>query len=225
LTDRAVRFGSDLGGDIGPGAVISNEQGTSQVGGYNGFQGPLDMFEPSLQSMTAYNIWVDIKNGPFNQDTSVDPPIKLDTGDLYSVHVQKNGDAQRTTLFSGYLAARTPVGQADIGFTTPHLTRLVAGGIAGHSTTTNLYFDDIYLSKSGFNSTVPRAFGFTVPVTAQATPLTVKISGADVEITWSAGALEASTTLSAADWAPVANAVSPYKTRPDVARRFYRTKQ
>jgi len=226
LTDRSVRFGGDSGPNIGPGAVISDEPGAGrQVGGYNGQNG-IELFDPAIQSRTPYNIWVDIKNGPFNQDKSTTPPTNLDTGDTYAVHVQKDGATQRTTILTGFLSSRNPVGAADVGFTTPQLTRLILGGLGGHSTSTNLFFDDIYLSQSGFNSTVPRAFGFTVPVSETVKPptLAIKRVGADLEITWSAGTLESSTPL-ARGWTAVANAVSPLKVKPDAAMRFYRAKQ
>jgi hypothetical protein len=226
LTDRPVRFGGDSGADIGPGAVISDESGAGrQVGGYNGSNG-IELFNPALESRTTYNVWVDIKNAPFSQDKSTTPPTNLDTGDTCTVHVQKDGATQRTTIFTGFLSSRNPVGAADVGFTTPHLTRLIMGGLGGHSTSTNLFFDDIYLSQSGFNSTVPRAFGFTVPVAETAKPptLAIKRVGAELEITWSAGTLESTTTLTSG-WTAVANAVSPLKVKPDVAQRFYRAKQ
>jgi len=227
LTDRPVRFGGDSGADIGPGAVISDEPGAGrQVGGYNGWQNPVELFDPALQPSTAYNIWVDIKNGPFNKDNSTTPPTNLGTGDTYSVHVAKDGTTQRTTIIANYAASRNPVGAADVGFTTPQLTRLILGGLGGHSTSTNLFFDDIYLSKTGYNTTVPRAFGFTVPVAETVKPptLAIKRVGAELEITWSAGTLESSTAL-ASGWTAVANAVSPLKVKPDAAMRFYRAKQ
>ncbi|MBI4663654.1 MAG: LamG domain-containing protein [Verrucomicrobia bacterium] len=227
LTDRPVRFGGDSGADIGPGAVISDEPGTGrQVGGYNGWQNPVELFDPALQPRTAYNIWVDIKNGPFNKDNSTTPPTNLDTGDTYSVHVAKDGTAQRTTIISNYAASRNPVGAADVGFTTPMLSRLILGGLGGHSTSTNLFFDDIYLSKSGYTTTVPRAFGFTVPVAAAPSALSIKaVAGGEIEITFGGGTLESTTSLPGG-WTAVPNATaSPYKTKPDTVARFYRVRQ
>ncbi|MBI2948118.1 MAG: LamG domain-containing protein [Verrucomicrobia bacterium] len=224
VTDRSVRFGSDVGGsgnDIGPGAVISNEVGTGvQVGGANGNGSPVDFgADPVVAQKSAYNVWVDFKNDPF-------PADQTSTGDTYTIYAQKDGASQRTKIVTDYVSARNPVGQADVGFTTKDLDKLIIGGLSGHSTSTNLYFDDFYLSQTGFNSTVPRAFGFTVPVAETVKPptLSIKRSGAELEITWSAGTLESSTTLTSG-WATVANAVSPVKVKPDAAARFYRARQ
>ncbi len=167
LTDRRQSSGTEVGTNVGPGAVISDERGIRLVGGYHGHQNTLDFgqLEPVLEPDTPYNVWVDIKNGPFTKDASANPPVEIDTGDTYSIHVAKDGASHRTTVISNYPASRDPVGLADRGFTQPVLDKLVIGALAGHSGTTNLFLDDIYLSKSGYNSTVPRALGFTEPVT------------------------------------------------------------
>ncbi len=223
LTDRSVRFGNEAGADIGPGAVISDEAGTGRlVGGYNGWTNPLESFEPALQQLTPYNIWVDIKNGPFTQDTSATPAVNLDTGDTYSIHVQKDGGGARTTIINNYPASRNPIGAADIGFTTPLLTRLIVGAPSGHSTTANLYFDDIYLSQSGYNSSVPRVFGFTTPIPSELPKLNISVVGGTLEIGWSSGTLQSSSSVNG-PWEPVAGAKAP-SHRPAIseAAQFFR---
>jgi hypothetical protein len=88
-----------------------------------------------------------------------------------------------------------------------------------------LLFDDFYLSQSGYNSSVPRTFGFTTPVTGQAVSLGIKMSGTQIEISWAGGTLESSTSVTSG-WAAVPNAAaSPYKATPDGGQRFYRVKQ
>lgn len=81
LTDRNVRFGSDVGAsgnDIGPGAIVSDELGWGlMLGGANGNNMPVEFFEPILEPDTVYNVWVDITNGPFPEDRS-------STGDTYT---------------------------------------------------------------------------------------------------------------------------------------------
>jgi hypothetical protein len=228
LTDRAVRFGTDTGNDIGPGAVISTEPGFHLVGGYNGWQGSLDFgpMDPVLEADTLYNVWVDIRNGPFDVDP-VDPSFVYSTGDIYSIHVQKDGDPTRSTIISGYVASRNPVGQADIGFTRPNLDKLIIGTLGTQSTTRNVFIDDIYLSKSGYNATVPRAAGFTEPVGGGggSTPtLAIGLSGTQIRISFSGGTLESSDSLTGG-WAPVAGATSPYLVTPDAPKRFYRVRQ
>jgi hypothetical protein len=223
LTDRNIRFGSDVGtsgNDIGPGAIASTDNGWGMglmLGGGNGTGVPPDFFEPVLDLETVYNVWVDIKNGPFPEDAS-------STGDTYSIFVAKEGTAQRTTVLTDYISARGQ-GQADIGFATKDLNKLLLGGLTGTSTTTNLFFDDIYLSKSGFLSTVPRPFGFTTPVQPPADiTLGIARDGTQVRVTWSAGTLEAAEAVNG-PWNPVAGATSPYTTTPSAAAQFYRAKQ
>jgi hypothetical protein len=223
LTDRNVRFGSDVGAggnDIGPGAIISNEAGVGlQVGGANGTGAAVEFFDPVLTFKTVYNVWVDLKNGPFPDDNS-------STGDTYTIHVAKDGTAQRTTILKDYISARGQ-GAADVGFATKDLDKLIVGGLNGTSTTTNLFFDDIYLSKPGYSTTVPRAFGFTQPVTApvSAPTVAIKLSGTQVEINWTGGTLESSASVTGG-WSAVTGApTSPYKVTPDGAQKFYRVKQ
>jgi hypothetical protein len=200
--------------------VISDEFGAGlQIGGANGNTSPVDFaFDPILAANSFYNVWVDIKNGPFPED-------QTSTGDTYSIFVQKDGSGQRMPIVTDYVSARGQ-GQADIGFATKDLDKLIMGGLDGHSTTTNLFFDDIYLSKSGFNSTVPRAAGFTTPVPGGPTTpasLSINLSGAQVEIAFSGGTLESATSINGA-WAPVTPAASPYRTTPEGAQRFYRVR-
>ncbi|MCK6499869.1 MAG: LamG domain-containing protein, partial [Nitrospira sp.] len=65
LTDRRIRFGSDV--NNGPGARISDEQDELvRLGNANGYQAPLELFDPPLDPMTAYNVWVDVDNGPLS---------------------------------------------------------------------------------------------------------------------------------------------------------------
>ncbi len=220
LTDRNMRFGTDVGNagnDLGPGAVASTELGWGlMLGGANGFGFPVEYYEPILQIRTVYNVWVDITNGPMTQEP-------FSTGDTYSIHVAREGQAQRTTVLADYQSARGP-GAADVGFATPHLDKLILGALTGHSTTTNLFFDDIYISKSGFLSTVPRPFGFTTPLPGQPPTLSIARSGAQVIVSWSAGALESAPEVSG-PWTPVAGATSPFTTPTTEAARFYRARQ
>jgi hypothetical protein len=140
---------------------------------------------------------------------------------------QKDGaTGPRSTILTNYTSARGQ-GAADVGFATKDLDKLVVSGLTGHSTSTNLFFDDFYLSQSGFNSTVPRVFGFTTPVTnsVPAATMAIRISGSQVEISWTAGTLESSATVNSG-WATVADATtSPYKVTPGGKQQFYRTKR
>ena len=105
------------------------------------------------------------------------------------------------------------------------LDKLVVNARGGSGTEQLVLFDDFYLSKSGLNATVPRAYGFSVPV-APAPTLAIRLDGTQIEITWSGGTLESSAGLSGG-WAPVPNASSPYRPQPAMegTQRFYRVKQ
>jgi hypothetical protein len=227
VTDRRLRFGNEVGGNVGPGALITDAQTPTfrYVAGYTGWPAVLDIgpFEnPEIVADKAWNIWVDFNNGPFQYDNTQDPPVAINTGDLYSIHVAEDGSAERFTVFSDEIASRNPIGQADTGFTTKDLDRLILGGIAGHSTSTNLYIDDIYLSKEGYNSTVPREFGFSTPIVEADPPMMdIQLIGSDISITWDRGVLE-STDAIGGSWAPVPGATSPYTPTIEGTQRFYR---
>ena len=221
LTDRNVRFGSDVGAagnDIGPGAIVSNEPGWGlMLGGANGNGASVEFYEPILQFQTVYNVWVDIKNDPLTPDP-------FSSGDIYSIHVAKDGEAQRTTVIRDYLSARGP-GAADVGFATDTLDKLILGALAGHTADARLlFFDDLYLSKSGYLSTVPRPFGFTTPLPGQPPSLSISRSGNQVTVSWSAGTLESAPAVTG-PWTPVSGATSPYTTPAAEAARFYRARQ
>ncbi len=222
LTDRRLRFGNEI--NNGPGVVISDEQDDlDRLGGANGYQGLLEFFDPPLDAMAPYNVWIDVHNGPFvNPNPDTGEPGS--TGDTYSIHVQKDGGGARTTILQDYAADRNPVGQADTGFTLPILDSLSILGRASHSTTKNLLFDDFYLSKTGFLTTVPRAFGATTPVPGTAPTLGVQRSGSQVQITYAGGSLESAPAANG-PWDAVAGATSPYNASTDGTQRYFRVRQ
>lgn len=89
-----------------------------------------------------------------------------DTPIEYSVHLQKEGDATRTTLFQSYVADRDAV-NIDPFFDAPgtDLTHLSFAAIGANQGTSNVRFDDFCLSGDGFNSTTPVPASSSVPVT------------------------------------------------------------
>jgi hypothetical protein len=227
LTDRRLRFGNEVGANVGPGAIVTDENTPTfrHVGGYVGWPAVLDigLQDPEIETNIVWNVWVDIDNGPFQYDNST-PPVAINTGDLMSIYVAQDGQSQRTTILSNQIAARNPIGQIDLGFTTPDLDRLIVGAMAEHSSTTNLFFTDIYLSKDGFNSSVPRAFGYTIPVVEEEPPtLDIEWDGAQITITWTHGELESATAIDGA-WSPVPGATSPYQPTVEGSSRFFRAR-
>ncbi len=215
LTDRRLRFGNETSN--GPGARLSDElDDQDRLGGAYGYQGAIELMDPVLDPLTAYNVWVDINNGP--------PEEGISTGDTYSIYVQKASGGARTTVLVDYPADRDPVGATDVGLTLPDLDSLAIIGRASHSATQILLFDDLYLSKGGFLATVPRAFGFSVPVSGQPPTLSVGRSGAQIEISYAGGTLEAA-LVPTGPWADVAGASSPYKANTDGSQRYFRVRQ
>jgi hypothetical protein len=173
LTDKGVRFLSDYLGDLGPGVRLQNPNGDLQVGSENGYQSPLDFATMTFQPGTVYNLWIDVTND------------RIANADLLSVFIARDGDKNRTTLFSDIRSNRNPDDTTFLGPTRPTLVYLAVGA---NTATSPVFFDDFYLSKSGYNSTVPRAFGFTTPIPemAPATPpsLTATRSGTNVVVSW-----------------------------------------
>lgn len=215
LTDRRLRFGNEV--NNGPGARLSDEtDDLDRVGGANGYQGQLELMDPALDPLTAYNVWVDINNGPFQAEVT--------TGDTYSIHVQKASGGAKTTILADYAADRDPVGAIDTGATLPDLDSLAIIARASHSTTQNLLFDDLYLSQGGYLTTVPRAFGFSIPVSGAPPSLSVSRADGQVAITFGGGTLESAASATG-PWSEVAGATSPFRANADGAQRFFRVKQ
>jgi hypothetical protein len=88
---------------------------------------------------------------------------------------------------------------------------------AGNSTTDSALFDDFYLSKSGYNGTIPRAFGYGGP----AVSLQIQWNGSQVEVLWPEGKLQEATSVNG-PWSDVTGANAPsYQFTPS-GQKFYR---
>lgn len=212
LTDRSLRFvtdASDAGG-VGPAALPSNEAGDLMVGARFGVAGVRAFVPPVLEANTVYSVWIDVRNDP------------VAVGDTFSIWMQKAGDPSRTQLFDGYVSDRDPNGDppgAGGAPTKPDLDKVFVGNDEANA----VFFDDLYISRSGYSSTVPRVFGFTTPVGGAAPSLTISRAGTEIEVTWSSGSLESATALTG-PWDAVA-ATSPYRTPTTGSVVFYRARQ
>jgi hypothetical protein len=177
--------------------------------------GTVEFSPQPLQTNVVYAVWIDINNLPMN-----DPAAP---NDVFSVYIQKEGDANRTELFKDYLSnldltAVDPV----LGGASPDLDKLFVGG---NNTADSALFDDFYLSKSGFNTTLPRVYGFTAPLGGAPTQGASLRAAPQVEISWTEGTLESSTSLPG-NWSTVTGAAPPsYKTSPDGTQRYFRVRQ
>lgn len=216
LTDKNIRAYGDAESNIGP--VFYANHDTTLVdwfpGVRNGVGSPIEYGLDPLARNAVYAVWIDIRNVPMSDPAS---PY-----DIFSVYLQKEGDAARTTLFTEYLSDRDPfTPDVILGAMTPDLDKLF---VAGNNTGESAWFDDFYLSKSGYNNTLPRAFGYSEPVGGQAPSLTIARSGAEVEVAWTAGVLEAAPAVNG-PWSAVEGATSPHKTAPAEGARFYRARR
>lgn len=112
-----------------------------------------------------------------------------------------------------------------MGFATDTLDKVILGALANHTAGASLlFFDDLYLSKSGYLSTVPRPFGFTTPLPGQPPRLVIARNGTQITVSWDGGTLESAPAVTG-PWTPVSGATSPYITPATEAARFYRARQ
>lgn len=216
LTDQNIRAYGDADDNIGPILYLNHDTTALDwfPGVRNGVGGPIEYATTSLDTNAVYAVWIDVRNVPKSDPVS---PY-----DVYSVYLQKEGTASRTELFKDYLSDRDPFLEDPVlGAMAPDLDKLF---IAGNNTTDSAWFDDFYLSDSGYNSTVPRAFGFSQPVGGQGPTVALTLNGGQVSVVWTGSALEAAPAVTG-PWTTVAGAASPYTTPPSGAAQFYRARQ
>lgn len=214
LTDVPLRGSGDSLDNVGPAVSVSNVTGEWVVGARNDTTangGLLEYAPDPLPADTLYSVWIDITNVPI--DNAV-------YNDLYTVYIQKDGDAGRTTLFTQYKSDRDKnIIDAVLPLMSPVLDKLF---VSSTSATDNGWFDDFYLSSNGVNASVPREPGYS----GAPPEITMGISLADgqVTITFEAGTLEAAAAVEG-PWTPVDGAAAPSHTvTPDGAAEFYRVR-
>ncbi len=222
LTDKSQRSYGDEFVNIGPvlysagfiNDVIGAADNAWYLGARNGWLGentsnPIDFPGPALAPNTVYNVWINVTNAPLAEAAS----------DTFTVYLQKDGETERTVLFQDYTSDRDlyyvdPV----LGGILPNLDKLV---VMGNSGTFSAVFDDFYLSKSGYNATVPRPYGSTA--SQPPGPLAIRRVGNQVEITWTHGRLQQATSVTG-PWTDVSGSpTSPYSVEPAGVSMFYRS--
>jgi hypothetical protein len=220
VTDRAYRFWGDNNdaGGFGPAVLASTSSGSLMFGAVNGPGGVFTAGGTTLESNVVYNIWIDITNGTLTAG--------VETGDKFTVWVQKDGDAApRTMILQDYISDRSPTGDpAGAGGT---LTRAVLDKlIVGFNDVGSLLFDDFYISKSGYNPTIPRPYGFTTPIgQSQGTPtISVGRNADKVRIIYSNGTLQSAPSVTG-PWGNVSGATSPYEVTPSGTEQYYQVRQ
>ncbi len=210
LTDKNIRSHGDTIVNIGP--VLHATYATATppwyLGATNVLYGTFDSAVDPLETGALYSVWINIKNEPMD---SLESPY-----DVFSVYIKKDGAAERTELFMDYLSDRdaaTP--DPVLGPMMPNLDKLF---VSGNNTAASLWFDDFYISKSGYNATEP------APFNQGGTPeVSIAVQGADVVLTFTG-------TLTAADqltgpWTDVVGATSPVTISASGGQKFYRAKQ
>jgi hypothetical protein len=221
LTDKSQRSYADefvnIGSVVYPSAFTNDGVGLTTngwfVGARNNVGGGIDFPADALEADTVYNVWIDVTNAPMG-----DPFYQ---NDVFTVYMAKEGTATRTAVFQDYVSDRDLFAiDAVLGGMRPDLDKLV---VIGNSAAFSAMVDDFYLSKGGYNATVPRAYGFT----GGTPPSAVQIgwSGNQVEIRWTSGVLQEASSITGS-WTDVTGATIPsYKVTPSTGAKFYRARQ
>jgi hypothetical protein len=214
LTDKQVQFYYQLDANVGPVIQPTVNDPAQKPGDWLMAAREAELtsrrFDTNvLQSGAVYAVWIDVTNVPLGDRSPAN-------ADRFSVHIQKEGETTRTTIFQDLASDR----DLDLddglsgGLPTDHLSRIVLGG---NSDTDSALFDDFYLSKSGHNATIPRPPGFAGTVPA----LTIQRAGSQFQILWSEGRLQEADVVPG-EWRDVSGATSPYALTAGAGKRFYR---
>jgi hypothetical protein len=162
-----------------------------------------------LQTGVVYSVWIDVTN------VFIGDRFFPDNYDVFSVYIQKEGDPVRTRIFSNFLSDRDLQLDDPLtgGLPTDNLSRIYLGG---NSATDSALFDDFYLSKSGYNATIPRPAGYTGP----GARLQLQWTGSQWQILFQGKLQEATSIIG--PWSDVPGAVSPHPISTTGAGRFFR---
>ena len=125
-----------------------------------------------LTTNVNYYCWLDVSND--NTHAVINGSVTNTVQEpIFSLWIQKQGDASRTLLFSGFHGNRN---YANNGINSdnmsPYLNKVFASmgtesiqaadiGGAFFATNNMVLLDDFYLSANGYNSTIPRLFNLT----------------------------------------------------------------
>jgi hypothetical protein len=206
LTDRSLRFYTDVddSGGSGPHVRISNAEGDLRFASRNGVGASTEFLASALETNATYNLWINVSNGP------------VAVGDTFSAYIQREGEASRTLLFEGFIGDRNPSGDpagAGGSPTRPDLDKL----FIGNDSVGAVFFDDLYISKAGFNSTVPRSN------VVEATPtLALVRNGNNIVINFTGGRLQSAPTVTG-PWTDVVGATAPsFTVTATENARFFR---
>ncbi len=214
ITDASVQFYYQLDSNVGPFVRPTINDGSQNPGDWllaarDIPYSPLTFDTNVLQVGAVYSVWIDITN------VFVGDRIYPDNYDTYNVYLQKEGDPGRTLVFANFTSDRDLLSNDPLtgGTPTDTLGRVYIGG---NSDPDSALFDDFYLSKSGYNSTVPRAVGYAGP----APTVAIQWNGAQWQVVFQ-GKLEEATSV-AGPWTVVTGATSPHLISATGPMKFYR---
>ncbi len=214
ITDRPGNFEWQYkGGNIGPAVYptindASQNPGDWLIGAINVPYSAMTYATNVLQSNAVYNVWIDVTN------VFIGDRVYPDNYDTFSVYIQKDGDVGRAALFTDFVSDRDLLFNDSLtGLPTDPLTRIYLGG---SRTDYSSLFDDFYLSKSGYNDTVPRAFGYG----GLAPTLQMQWTGSQWQAVFQGKLQEASAVNGT--YTEVSGATSPYTIPLTGEKKFYR---
>lgn len=223
LTDKSMRNYGDAFFNLGPAVYLTaftNDvmgifTNAWYIGARNGWIGgnaspPPDFAQQPLEPGVVYNVWINVTN-------AVEADGYFDT---FSVYIQKEGASERTLLFQDYMSDRDPYYVDPVlGGMLPVMDKLV---VLGNSASFSAIFDDFYLSRDGYNATVPKPYQFAP---AEPAILSVQKVGNQIELRWTRGTLQHAPAVTG-PWTDVpGNPTSPWLVTPAESSRFYRTRQ
>ncbi|HEX7859563.1 MAG TPA: LamG domain-containing protein [Verrucomicrobiae bacterium] len=155
LTERSIRFNDDFNQNVGPFLRVDRFaddptvyiQARNNVGG--AFDGPASGL--TLEPGAWYTVWMDVQNRAFDVVEGVQ-----NGGDLFSVHIQKDGQATRETLFENYVADRDAIAiDPALGAPTTNLTHLFIATPAAGNGTNDIVFDEFFITVGNTSSVDP----------------------------------------------------------------------
>lgn len=220
LSDKQCNFYYQLWDGTGLGSAVApkindptQNPGDWLISAQNG-NGSGFTFAPNvLQSDATYSVWIDITNVAMVNPSG--SRVMPDESDVFSVYIQKDGDASRTLLFANYVSDRALNSNDSLtgGVVTDTLNRLY---LSGDTLAFSAYFDDFYLSQSGYNATIPVAAGYAGPPPA----VSMTQSAGQWQV-WFEGTLQHASSP-AGTWSEVSGATSPYPVSTAGEMQFYR---
>jgi len=201
LTEKPIRFVGDFNNDAGPLVRLTKPDGFNPINlnARNGVGNEYTVADTVLDFGGVYNFWIDVENKS-NED-----------GDVYSVYIADEGDAERTVLFENFVSDRNPAGTVDLGKPKADLLSLLVMSSSLNAGVGNLLFDDLYISVGKYLDTVPIASAFVGAAAPEIVLHSSRVSGdgAGFSFDWNSAVgntyqVQRQATLSAA-WQTIAD--------------------